>query len=116
MRQGILGLFRFAATARVSKNRFFCWLPAPISPDSRLFVIARADDTTFGLLSSRIHEVWLLAQASMHGVGNDPTCNAKSCFETFPFPIGLTPADTAHQKTEAIEGGALVSAGLLGQK
>ncbi|CAN5275655.1 hypothetical protein BH10PSE16_BH10PSE16_28160 [soil metagenome] len=110
MRQGIKGLFRFAATARVSKHRFFCWLHAPISPDSRLFVVARTDDTTFGLLSSRIHEVWSLAQASMHGVGNDPTYNARSCFETFPFPEGLTPADTAHQRTEEIEGGALIPA------
>ena len=24
--------------------------------------------------------------ASRHGVGNDPTYNAGSCFETFPFP------------------------------
>ena len=63
-----------------------------------------------GILSSRLHEAWSLANASMHGVGNDPTYNAKSCFETFPFPAGLTPADTAHQRTEAIEGGALIPA------
>jgi type II restriction/modification system DNA methylase subunit YeeA len=31
----------------------------------------------------------------MHGVGNDPTYNAKTCFEAFPFPTGMTPADTA---------------------
>ena len=48
----------------------------------------------------------------MHGVGNDPTYNAKSCFETYPFPQGLTPADTAHQQTEAIAGGALIPAHL----
>ncbi|MDP3134339.1 MAG: hypothetical protein Q8M78_15535 [Burkholderiaceae bacterium] len=48
----------------------------------------------------------------MHGVGNDPTYNAKSCFETFPFPPGLSPADTAHQRTEAVEGGALIPADL----
>jgi hypothetical protein len=65
-----------------------------------------------GLLHSRIHEVWSLAQASMHGVGNDPTYNAKSCFETFPFPAGLSPADTAHQRTEMIGGGALIPADL----
>ena len=29
--------------------------------------------------------------ASWHGVGNDPTYNTESCFETFPFPEGLTP-------------------------
>lgn len=28
-----------------------------------------------------------MANASRHGVGNDPTYNAKDCFETFPFPM-----------------------------
>jgi type II restriction/modification system DNA methylase subunit YeeA len=96
MRKGIASLTRFIVTTRVSKHRFFTWLQSSVSADSRLAVIAREDDCTFGLLSSRIHEVWSLANASMHGVGNDPTYNAKSCFETFPFPAGLTPRDTAH--------------------
>ena len=48
----------------------------------------------------------------MHGVGNDPTYNAKSCFETFPFPAGLTPADTAHQRTETLASGARIPADL----
>ena len=84
-----------------------------MSPDSRLLVVARADDTTFGILSSRIHEVWSLATASVHGDGADggrPTYNAKSCFETFPFPAGLTPADTAHQTTLTLPSGAIISA------
>ena len=38
-----------------------------------------------------MHEVWSLALASRHGVGNDPTYNNQSCFETFPFPEHLTP-------------------------
>jgi hypothetical protein len=103
---------RYIATARVAKHRFFVTLAKQVWPDSRLYAIARADDTTFGILSSRIHEVWSLAQASMHGVGNDPTYNAKSCFETFPFPAGLTPRDTAHQRTESLEGGEQIPAGL----
>ena len=41
-----------------------------------------------------MHELWSLATCSWHGVGNDPTYNAKSCFETFPFPAGCTPIDT----------------------
>ena len=57
----------------------------------------RDDDVTFGLLSSRIHEIWSLAKSSRHGVGNDPTYNAASCFETFPFPVGLTPNLTEEQ-------------------
>ena len=112
MRTALNGLLRYIGTVRVSKHRYFCFLDATVLPDTRLNVIARADDTTFGILSSRIHEAWSLAQASMHGVGNDPTYNAKSCFETFPFPAGLTPLDTAHQRTETLEGGALIPAGL----
>src|SRR6266508_3317940 len=38
-----------------------------------------------------------LATCSWHGVGNDPTYNAHSCFETFPFPEGLTPDTPASE-------------------
>ncbi len=105
---------RFIATPRVAKHRFFVWLDQTFLPDTRLFAVARQDDATFGLLSARVHESWSIANASMHGVGNDPTYNAKSCFETFPFPAGLTPADTAHQRTEALPDGALIPADLPG--
>jgi type II restriction/modification system DNA methylase subunit YeeA len=60
----------------------------------RLAVIARSDDTTFGVLQSRFHEVWALALGSRHGDGKEggrPTYNNQACFETFPFPDGLTP-------------------------
>ena len=56
-------------------------------------VITRDDDTTFGILHSRVHEVWSLATCSWHGDGEEggrPTYNGQSCFETFPFPEGLT--------------------------
>lgn len=84
-------LKRYIATPRVAKHRFFVFLDSSIVPDSRLFAIARDDATTLGILHSRIHEVWSLATSSRHGVGNDPTYNAESCFETFPFPEGLSP-------------------------
>ncbi len=115
MRKALHALNRYVATSRVSKHRFFVFLHASVLPDTRLNVIARADDCTFGLLSSRVHEAWSLALASKHGVGNDPTYNSKSCFETFPFPAGLTPADTSDQQTEALADGALIPAGLSPQ-
>jgi type II restriction/modification system DNA methylase subunit YeeA len=64
-------------------------------PDSRLYVFAREDDYFFGVLHSRVHEVWSLATSSRHGVGNDPTYNNTTCFETYPFPWppGQEPAD-----------------------
>ena len=117
MRQALQALPRYIATTRVSKHRFFVFLHHSVLPDTRLNVIARSDDATFGILNSRIHEVWSLAQASMHGDGHEggrPTYNAKSCFETYPFPAGLTPADTAHQRTERVEeeNGILIPANL----
>ena len=50
------------------------------------YVFARDDDYFFGVLHSRLHELWSLATSSRHGVGNDPTYNNTTCFETFPFP------------------------------
>jgi type II restriction/modification system DNA methylase subunit YeeA len=91
MHRSLAGLPRFVVTPRVAKHRTFSWLAHPTLPDTRLFTLARDDDTFFGVLHSRIHEVWSLATASWHGVGNDPTYNATVCFETFPFPAGLSP-------------------------
>ncbi|MEY2860459.1 MAG: hypothetical protein RL392_917, partial [Pseudomonadota bacterium] len=118
LRTAMVALPRAVATARVAKHRFFVWVPSSVICDGRLVVTTRADDTTFGILSSRIHEVWSLAQASVHGDGSDggrPTYNAKSCFETFPFPAGLTPLDTAHQRTQTLPGDAIIPAWLDGE-
>lgn len=86
---------RFLCTPRVATHRLFVWVPAGTLPDSRLLAFARADDWFFGVLHSRAHEVWSLAQASRHGKGNDPTYNAADCFETFPlpWPPGMEPPD-----------------------
>jgi type II restriction/modification system DNA methylase subunit YeeA len=90
LRLATRNLSRFIATPRVAKYRFFVWFDTTVLPDTGLCVIAREDDSTIGVLSSHIHEVWALANASRHGVGNEPTYNGKSCFETFPFPEGMT--------------------------
>jgi type II restriction/modification system DNA methylase subunit YeeA len=54
-------------------------------------VIARDDDTTFGLLCSIFHDEWATGQGNRLGVGNQRRYNATRTFETFPFPEGLTP-------------------------
>jgi hypothetical protein len=94
MRAAIKDLPRYIATPEVAKHRVFVWMDKTILPDKKLIVIARSDDTTFGILQSRIHEVWALAVCTWHGVGNDPRYTPTTTFETFPFPAGLTPADT----------------------
>ena len=91
LRSAIGGQPRYLVTPRVAKFRFFAWSKAPTLPDSRLFAFATSTDNDFGVLSSTIHQTWTLATCSWHGVGNDPTYNATTVFETFPFPEGLTP-------------------------
>ena len=86
---------RYIATPRVAKHRLFAWCDARICPDCQLIVIARDDDTTFGILHSRFHEVWSLRLCTWLGKGNDPRYTPTTTFETFPFPDGLTPNTSA---------------------
>ena len=102
LRKTIAPLNRFIATSMVSKHRFFVWLPKIQIPENLCVVIARADDTTFGILHSRFHELWSLALCTWLGKGNDPRYTPTTCFETFPFPTGLTPANTAPTEDKII--------------
>ena len=85
------GLSRYIATPTVAKHRLFVWYDARICPDHQLIVIARDDDTTFGVLHSRFHELWSLRLCTWLGKGNDPRYTPSTTFETFSFPAGLTP-------------------------
>jgi type II restriction/modification system DNA methylase subunit YeeA len=97
MRRALVGMSRYIVTPRVSKYRLFVWTPPQVLPDTRLVVVARDDDTTFGILHSKFHELWSLRLGGWHGVGNDPQYTPSAGFETFPFPQGLTPDIPAEQ-------------------
>ena len=75
----------------VAKHRVFVWLAKQVLPENLVIAIARDDDTTFGILHSRFHELWSLRMGTFLGVGNDPRYTPSTTFETFPFPQGLTP-------------------------
>jgi hypothetical protein len=98
MRENLAKIPRFICTPRVSKYRLFVWLQPSVLPDSATVAIARSDDTTFGILHSRFHELWSLSLCTWLGKGNDPRYTPTTCLETFPFPTGLTPADTANNQ------------------
>ena len=85
------GMSRYLATPHVAKHRLFVWCDVRICPDKQLIVIARDDDTTFGILHSRFHELWSLRLCTWIGKGNDPRYTPTTTFETFPFPAGLAP-------------------------
>ena len=91
MRRVSAGLLKMIFTPRVAKHRLFVWAPSQVVPDSRVVAIARDDDTAFGILHSRFHELWSTALGGWHGVGNDPQYTPSLGFETYPFPEGLTP-------------------------
>ena len=99
MRRALKPLTRFIATPRVAKHRLFVWLSPPTVADSQVIVIARDDWYSFGVLHSRVHEVWALAKCSWLGVGNDPRYTPTTTFETFPFPWPLDPPE-AHLTTK----------------
>jgi type II restriction/modification system DNA methylase subunit YeeA len=89
LRKSISKLNRFIATPQIAKYRLFVWIDSRILSDQRLVVIAKDDDTTFGILHSRFHEIWSLRLGST--LEDRPTYTSTTTFMTFPFPDGLTP-------------------------
>jgi type II restriction/modification system DNA methylase subunit YeeA len=101
MRRAFEGLDRFLATPRLTKHRLFVWLPIATLPDSQLIVFARDDDWFFGVLHSRVHEVWARGLGTQFrevesGFRYTPT----TTFETFPMPAPS--ADTAEAVAAAV--------------
>lgn len=107
MRRQIEALSRYIVTTETSEHRLFVWLSYPVLPDKNLIVIARDDDTAFGILHSRFHELWALRQGT--SLEDRPRYTSTTTFATFPFPEGLTPdipapnytADTRAQRIAA---------------
>ena len=94
LRKKINGLSRYIATPETAKHRFFVWLPVNVAPEHRLVIVPNSNDIMFGILSSKIHTLWAKVKGGRMGIGNDLIYNSTHCFATFPFPQGLTPADT----------------------
>jgi type II restriction/modification system DNA methylase subunit YeeA len=93
MRKRIAKLPRYIVTTETSQYRLFVWLAYPVLPDKNLIVIARDDDTTFGILHSRFHELWSLRLGT--SLEDRPRYTSTTTFATFPFPDGLTPDITS---------------------
>ena len=95
MRAALRPLDRYICTPRVSKFRVFVWLGSEVLADSATVVFARRDDCFFGLLHSRLHEVWARALGTqLREVESGFRYTPRTCFETFPFPEP-TPEQTA---------------------
>jgi hypothetical protein len=84
MRGALKELPRYLVTPTVSKHRVFVWLEGRTLPDHQLIVFARTDDYLFGVLHSRLHELWALRLGTR--LETRPRYTPTTCFETFPFP------------------------------
>ena len=96
MREALKDVRHYIATPRVSKHRVFVWLSSEVLANDGTIVFAREDDYFFGVLHSRLHEIWSRRMGTQlreaeSGCRYTPT----TTFETFPFPWppGREPAD-----------------------
>ena len=110
MRRATSPLTRWLATSLTAKHLYFVWMQSPTVPQSTVVVVARSDDYAFGVLHSRIHQSWALAQGSRLGVGNDPRYVHTQCFNTFPFPWALDTPDDALSEAQAEHRDAIAAA------
>jgi type II restriction/modification system DNA methylase subunit YeeA len=105
MRKAMTGLNRFITTPGVSKHRIYVWRTPETLCNQGTLVFARDGDYFFGVIHSRFHEVWALAQGTQlrekeSGFRYTPT----TCFETFPFPFAddlEEPIDNAEAALDA---------------
>ncbi|GHD51528.1 hypothetical protein SAMN05216429_10824 [Marinobacter persicus] len=87
MRRALHGLRKYIVTSEVSKHRIFTFLDkGEALADGSLAVLAFDNAALFGVLSSRLHVCWALAQGGRMGAGNDSRWQNGPCFLNFPFP------------------------------
>ena len=77
----------------VSKHRAFVFVGSEVLADHATVVFARSDDSFFGVLQSRFHEVWALELGTR--LETRPRYTPSTCFETFPFPEAQAERDAA---------------------
>jgi type II restriction/modification system DNA methylase subunit YeeA len=87
LRSALLGKKRSIATPEVSKYRVFIWMDTSVIPDHQVRAFARDDDYFFGILHSKIHELWARATGTqLREAESGFRYTPSSTFETFPFP------------------------------
>ncbi len=84
MRNYTLKIKRYIATPRISKFRIFAWVSSNTNPDDGIYIFASEGDYFFGILHSKVHEIWALKQGT--SLEDRPRYTPTTTFETFPFP------------------------------
>jgi hypothetical protein len=77
-------LDRVLVSTQISKYRMLTFLPKGYVYDQRLVVFAFDTYSSFTILHSRIHEIWVIFMGA--SIKDDPIYTPSDCFQTFPFP------------------------------
>jgi hypothetical protein len=104
MRAAKSALTRFIGTPDTSRHKPFVFLDGAVLPDAQVYCIASADAALLGVLSSCVHQTWVVRVAPRLGVGNDLRWKPKDVWAGYPFPsddTGLTPELTDRIRTLA---------------
>ena len=88
MRKALQGLGFYFAIPKIIKWVMFTPVDIAILPCEANMVIASDDFYVLGILTSKVHRLWVKAQSST--LKGDTRYTNTTCFETFPFP--QTPA------------------------
>ena len=112
MREAFSGLSRYIGTSQVAKHRMYVWIPTNVLPANVVIAFARDDDCFFGILHSRVHEVWARATGTqLREVESGFRYTPTSTFETFPFPSPTSQQaeviSTMSQRLDALRNGWL---------
>ncbi len=104
MRLALTKVSRYIATPRVAKHRVFIWVDPNVMCNDAIIVFARDDDYFFGVLHSRLHEVWSLRMGT--SLEDRPRYTPTTTFETFPFPYPPGAEDTSSPAYQRISAAA----------
>ena len=83
----------YVASPAVSKHRLFVWIPDFVLVDHACLVYANTSVSFFGVLHSRLHEVWALRLGTR--LETRPRYTPTTCFETFPLPYPTAAQEAA---------------------
>ncbi|UDF02769.1 DNA methyltransferase [Asticcacaulis sp. AND118] len=87
LREALDGLPRYISTVETAKHRVFQFLDSSILPDNKLVNIALSDGFGLGVLHSKVHFLWYVANSAKIGMYEGDAVYVKSrCFDPFPFP------------------------------
>ena len=104
MRKALAGLRRYIATPAVSKHRVMVWISSEVLCNQGTLVFARDDDYFFGVLQSRVHDVWALKLGT--SLEDRPRYTPTSTFETFPLPFPPNNEPSSAGRKDAIANAA----------